>query len=105
MLPELDTDDWKEAFAYAEGFTRDDVAEVLAMVEGENDKASWLLLTRLSNGQFARLSAWCDYTGWDCEAGGDSATATDKDNLIRFSLTTAERKRLGVPLPEDGLIL
>lgn len=71
--------DWKEAFAYAvkpdecppgtgidrSGFTREDVAEVIAIDDGENDGQNWMGVFRLRDGRFAFLSAGCDYTGWD----------------------------------------
>lgn len=79
--------DWSEAFAYAGGggygnhnvsaalpgdtsvsvapFGRRDVAEVLALSEGENDGANWLCVGRLKDGRWFALDAGCDYTGWD----------------------------------------
>ena len=77
--------DWEDAFKYAQGdsvrrfdkamtsvgvkvcgasYTLDDVQEVLASAEGENDGDSWIALFRLKDGRFAFLSAGCDYTGW-----------------------------------------
>lgn len=46
-------------------FTRDDVAEIIAMAEGENDGAEWVGVFRLNDGRFAVLRAGCDYTGWE----------------------------------------
>lgn len=78
MLPELDDYDWNEAFGYAgepdtcagnnrkeNGFTREDVAEIIFMRAGANDAETWLGIFRLKDGRFAYLSAGCDYTGWD----------------------------------------
>ncbi len=79
MLTRLDDPDWKEAFEYADGptpvqfgapaetasFTRDDVVEIVAAEEGENDGADWLGVFHLSDGRYAVLRAGCDYTGWD----------------------------------------
>lgn len=76
---ELIDDDWYEAFQYADrpdaeppgtsvsadGFTRGDVIEVIAKVNGENDDADWVGVFRLRDGRYAYLSAGCDYTGWD----------------------------------------
>jgi hypothetical protein len=62
-LPEWggDADDvWK----YAQGFTREDVAETLASQPGENDGRNWVAVMRLFDGRLAWLSAGCDYTGW-----------------------------------------
>lgn len=43
----------------------DNVEQVVASSEGENDGQPWIALFKLKNGTFAFLSAWCDYTGWD----------------------------------------
>ncbi len=78
MLTELGSYDWQEVFkaeyatptavrGYAgscETFTREDVAEVLAMDEGENDGAEWVGVFRLTDGRWVAIRAGCDYTGW-----------------------------------------
>lgn len=64
--------DWKEAMTYAK-FSFQDVAEVISAIEGENDGAQWKLIVKLKTGKFGWLSAGCDYSGWDCQAGGYSA--------------------------------
>lgn len=110
--PELDTDDWREAFVYAvdpdpcpptaqfdiQRFNRSDVAEVIAKVEGENDEANWLILGRLRCGLYFYLSAGCDFTGWDCRAWGECQVAETLDDLIRFGVDEADRVRLGLKL-------
>jgi hypothetical protein len=93
MLSQLEGYDWQEAFAYAgevrgEGeygcygsaniseaiedsgvpcdpFSREDVAEIVAMEDGENDGPDWIIVGRLNDGRWFSLSAGCDYTGWD----------------------------------------
>lgn len=45
-------------------FTLDDVAQVVASDDGENDGAEWIAILRLNDGRFAYLYAGCDYTGW-----------------------------------------
>ncbi len=57
--------DWREAFSYAEGFAMDDVSDVLASSDGENDGPEWVATFRLNDGRYAGLKAGCDYTGWD----------------------------------------
>lgn len=101
-----DSYDWKEAFAYAspmpvagysghtEPFTRDDVAEVLASVDGENDERDWCAIFRLKDGRYAFLTAGCDYTGWDCQAGGQAWVANDIASLIQFGVPQEARDRL-----------
>jgi hypothetical protein len=88
VLPELDDSDWEEAFKYAQpkvceaghehgpstvitegnnkadSFTREDVDQIIAMVNGENDESDWVGVFRLKDSRYACLRAWCDYTGW-----------------------------------------
>ncbi len=63
--------DWKEAMKYAK-FTFQDIKEVITAKEGENDGEHWKLVVKLKSGKYGLLSAWCDYSGWDCQAGGNS---------------------------------
>jgi len=78
----LDDDyDWEAVFAYANGkmgaparvpgyvgsdapFDRQDVAEAVAMADGQNDERDWVGVFRLRDGRYAAISAWCDYSGW-----------------------------------------
>lgn len=92
--------DWKEAFNFA-NFAVADVAEVLKADAGENDGDSWLAVGRLKNGTFFFLSAWCDYTGWDCRSGGGSEVADTLENLIRWRMGDEDRQRLGYVLPPE----
>ncbi len=102
----------REAFVYAntirtatgcakDGFTLADVSEVIAAEPGENDGPSWLMAGRLKDGRFFFLDAGCDYTGWDCQAGGDAQVADTLDNLIRFGMTQDARDRLKLPLRDE----
>lgn len=43
--------------------------QTLAVIEGENDGASWHWIVQLKNpDRFAYITGWCDYTGWDCQS-------------------------------------
>jgi hypothetical protein len=65
--------DWEEVFKYAlDGVKREDVAEVVASVDGVNDGAAWSGVFRLKDGRFMFISASCDYTGWGCQEGGSA---------------------------------
>lgn len=103
--------DWSEAFSYAsnvrtatncsgELFGIDDVAEILQYDEGQNDGDSWIMVGKLNDGRFFFLDAWCDYTGWDCQASGDAQVADTLENLHRFGMDEAARVRLGITLAE-----
>lgn len=98
----LDNYDWKEAFQFAE-FNIEDVEEIIALEEGENDGDSWVGVFKLKNGYYGYVDAWCDYTGWDCQSGGDSGVASTFEELQRFHLTKTIRTRLNMRLDDlDG---
>ena len=64
-LAALEGYDWREAFAYADGFTIKDVAHIEDADEGENDGASWIMYGTLKDDRWFYLTAGWDYTGWD----------------------------------------
>ena len=105
--------DWQSAFEYAsiirtasecskDGFGMHDVAEVLAWSEGENDGPSWLMVGKLNDGRYFFLDAGCDYTGWDCKAGGDAQVASTLDRLKRYGMTEEARERLEMPIDQPA---
>lgn len=115
MLKELDDQDWADAFGEHSlvispapvidagginltGINREAVARVIAMVSGEGDGPSWTGLFELSDGRFISVCSWCDYTGWDCQAGGEIFVANNEDSIKRFGLSESERKRLRIEL-------
>jgi hypothetical protein len=65
MRQDYNWDGEDTAFSYAEGFTIDDVEEVIASANGEHDGDSWIAVFKLKDGKYAGLTAGCDYTGWD----------------------------------------
>lgn len=91
--------DWREAAVYA-AWNPDQVQEIIATSCGENDGANWLMVVKLKDGRLSFLSAGCDYTGWDCQAGGSSQEYNSLEELIRMGLGKEERDRLKMPLPE-----
>ena len=56
-------------------FTLDDIHNLHAEVPGHNDEDYWYWVIELKDGRFLLTSAWCDYTGWDCQSGGESKVA------------------------------
>lgn len=78
------------------GFSPADVVHIEAMAEGENDGDSWLICGQLMDGRWFALRAGCDYTGWDCQAGGSAQVARTRNEIIIYALTDAERERLGL---------
>lgn len=56
-------------------YTLEDIANIHAEVPGHNDDDNWYWVIELKDGRFVVTSAWCDYTGWDCQSGGSSQVA------------------------------
>jgi hypothetical protein len=102
-IEDLDTYDWKEAFGYASDFKIEDVATIENAVEGENDGDDWIIFGTLKDGRWFSLKAGCDYTGWDCQASGNSHTAATRDELIRMGMDAGTRKRFDLMLPGESL--
>ena len=77
-------------------FGREDVKHIVAKDEGENEGPCWIICGRLNDGRWFYIEAGCDYTGWDCQAGGTAVVAKSKKSLIRFGLTQEARERMGL---------
>lgn len=91
---------WREAIRYA-AWKLGDVQNVLAARYGDNDGPSWELIVLLKDGRFSILSASCDYTGWDCNAGGSSSESDNWADFIRYSLDDVQRVLFGITLREE----
>ena len=68
------------------GITPVDVAAILAVWEGENDGDDWRWIVQLTDGQFAFIQGWCDYTGWDCQSNARAFRADSVDQAIDAAL-------------------
>lgn len=94
--------DGQGAGAITDPFGPDAVAEVLAFaVEGyDSGEPSFYATVRLSDGRFAALEAWHDYTGWDCRSGATWTIAKDRSDLDRWAVSDQMRRALAAA--EDG---
>ncbi len=95
--PTAVTGDLKAGEALVGELNFEDIEEVLASVEGENDGPEWVAVVKLKNGFYLSVEAGCDYSGWDCRADGDSSVASTLDLLLQGGLSDNERVRLEVP--------
>lgn len=110
MDKRLDNYDWDQAFQISgvyrvlgsgvsdANFNREDVEKILAIEDGQNDGDPWIGLFKLRDGRYAFLSAGCDYTGWDCQAGGRAIVSNDLEAIIRFGLGDEDRERFNIKL-------
>jgi hypothetical protein len=80
----------------SDGVSRDDVAEIIAAVNGENDGDDWVGVFLLKDGRYLRASGGCDYTGWDCRAGNSLCVAATLADIVKYGLPDKEKKRLGL---------
>jgi hypothetical protein len=97
ILERIDDYDWEQAFGFAP-FTREEVAEVIAAEDGQNDGDSWVGIFRLRDGRIGYLKAGCDYTGWDCQAGGTGDTRRTLAEVARELCEDDDRRRLKIAL-------
>lgn len=71
-----------------------EIDTVIASDDGCNDGPNWIALFQLHDGRYLFLSAGCDYTGWDCQAGGTIKICRNYNDMIRYGLGDDDRKRL-----------
>jgi hypothetical protein len=116
MLKQLDDGDWAEVFGEGGGgnctaiipnraphdlttpittFSREDVREIHGQSEGERDERSWIVWGELKDGRFFVARGYCDYTGWDCQAGNSGDVAQSEAGIIQFGMDSSERERFG----------
>lgn len=109
MLAEIDDYDWAEVFGEAyscskeidsldgtscDDFTREDVVEIIAIQDGQNDGDEWLGVFKLKDGRFLAATGWCDYTGWDCQSGTLLTVGATLSEVVMMGLTESQRKQL-----------
>ena len=78
---------------------RDDIEEVIASVNGENDGDEWIGVFRMNDGRYLVAVGSCDYTGWDCQAGNHLSVAGSLETAIALGLTPWQATRLGLKHP------
>jgi hypothetical protein len=69
----------------------DNIVEFYWLHEGHNDEDAWECLCKLDNGNYAYYSAWCDYTGFDCQGGMKMIVSKDLKRLFYEGLTDRSR--------------
>ena len=79
-------------------FSRAMVSEIVWISEGENDERDWLVGGTLRDGRWFFIAAGCDYTGWDCQSGGNAYVAESREQIERFGMGDEDRRRLGIKL-------
>ena len=82
--------------------TKARIADVLAFdaysPEGGGGSLDAVAVVQLTDGTFAALTAYADYTGWGCQADAQWRWARTKGDVIRYGLDNEGRNRLGFTL-------
>jgi NADH:ubiquinone oxidoreductase subunit E len=73
----------------------DEVEEVVRYYEGYNESEDWLWVLKMKDGQWCHIAGWCDYTGWDCQAGAEAFYAPAERQLASLHITAESRRKLG----------
>lgn len=110
MIESLEEENWKRVFDYANGtdgrpswalsrkecacFDRENVDSIFGISEGDHDGPNWLVTGRLINGNYFFIEAGCDYTGWDCKAGGSAWVCDSFSVLTQLAMDEYQRERL-----------
>lgn len=59
-------------------FAREHVRAIEWIEDGQNDGPDWLVGGQLKDGRWFFIAAGCDYTGWDCQSGGNAYLADSR---------------------------
>lgn len=79
----------------------EDVGEFVHWHEGINEQENWMGVLRMKDGRWCYIESWCDYTGFDCQGGGEAFYASSEDELVRNCLTAEARHAFGYEVPPD----
>ena len=82
----------KETFVDAGDFPNN-ISNYIWGEEGENDFVDWILLCKLSNGKYAYYTAWCDYTGFDCQGGMKLYISSKLKTLVKMAMDDKNRMK------------
>ncbi len=105
-LDDIQSDyNWAETFAFAskrenghKDYSVNDILAIIAADNGCNDGLNWVGLFLMKDGKFLYVSAGCDYTGWDCQCGGNSSVFNSLAEAVNFGCIEDDRERLGLAL-------
>ncbi len=54
--------------------------------EGENDKDDWIFLVKTDDDVYVYLNASCNYTGFDCQGGGEVIYSKEFDRILVYGI-------------------
>jgi hypothetical protein len=81
----LNIDTWKKIYYYQ---------------EGENNWKEWIIACKNKDNVYVYFRASCDYTGFDCQGGGDVSYSKDRNTFWNYCLDQFGRNLI---LAENGI--
>lgn len=66
--------------------------KVFFFQQGENDGPPWIFLVKHLNGYYVYFSAWCDYTGFECQGGKTIEYSRSWQRMWNLGLTDEVRE-------------
>lgn len=60
------------------------IASVYWHQTGEHDQQPWIAIGRLDNHIYFYYTAWCDFTGFDCQGEMQLYLSESKDTLLKY---------------------
>lgn len=76
---------WKDSKSFY-----DNLQKIFYFQTGERDGNDWNVLGQFSNGIFFYITAWCDYTGFDCHSGIRVHCSKDLEFLKKMGIVNKE---------------
>lgn len=70
------------------------ITEIYFYQEGENDERAWIFLAKHKSGYYVYFCASCDYTGFDCQGGGEIIIDKSLSDLWRLGVPTSMRETI-----------
>lgn len=64
----------------------------------DGSELTMVVLGQLVDGRWFALTAWNDYTGWDCQDGADVRIAVEREEAIRYGFSDEDRALVGLTL-------
>jgi hypothetical protein len=87
-----------------EVLNHDDYKKIFFIHYGENDEYPWVYLAEHNKGYYVYFFAACDYTGFDCQGGGDIIYSYDPILLWSHGLTGAMRCKIMLEKSSQGIM-
>lgn len=98
---------WAYGPFFEAGLKKEDIAEIVheysSSPEGYGSE-DVMMVFKTPDGRFGFFEAWCDTTGWDCQAGASDVVYAETLTELIFEMTADARRIFGYePTPDCGV--